>query len=170
MKYFAKALVILSLAPLSFAQEEASLDDILEELRALRAQVSSLEERIVSLESKKATETISITALEEQESEEKRRWIDRIRRELKRADVQATGGWTKPENWNRISVGQKADEAIEILGEPAKRKFSLKKRTDEIFIYEGDLSGNGTLIEGTLRIYKGKITDVEAPQFPKTNS
>ncbi len=167
MKTYLKCVLTALLFPIqaSLGQSEVTLENVLEELQALRAQVSALEARIESLESSGIA--AAITASESKiDSEERRNWFEKMRLELKKADAKAIGGWTKPENWTRISVGQKLEEVVEILGKPTKRKFSVKKKTDEILIYEGDLSGNGALIEGTIRIYKGKVNDIEAPRFP----
>ena len=54
---------------------------------------------------------------------------------------------------------------IAILGEPSARKFSIRKDTDEILIYESDLHGTGKLVRGEVRIYKGKVRRFSAPNF-----
>ena len=55
------------------------------------------------------------------------------------------------------------EEVIAILGELKAREFSIRKGTDEILIYEGDLHGTGKLVRGGARIYNGKVRRFSNP-------
>ncbi|MDG2255496.1 MAG: hypothetical protein P8L49_11110 [Opitutaceae bacterium] len=50
------------------------------------------------------------------------------------------------------------EEPVAILGEPLLKKFSIRKDTNEIFIYQGDLDGTGNPIKGEVRIRHNKVT------------
>ncbi len=52
-----------------------------------------------------------------------------------------------------------------ILGEPMDKKFSIRKDTDEVLIFRGDLDGKGYTVKDEVRIYKGKVNKILAPGF-----
>ena len=159
-KLFPLAAAFLFLTPsLSLASEE-KLDLILEELQALKKQVVALEERIAEMES-----IPDSVAMPTEQPKEKKRWIENMRVELKKADARARGPWTDPAIWQSVKVGMEEEEVLALLGEPTRRKFSIRKDTDEILIYEGDLEGTGELIEGEVRIYKGEVRRFVEPDF-----
>lgn len=162
---------ILGLASLcAFAfplQADEKLDQVLAELQSLREQVAALETRLEAVESNSAepssNQNIAPDAIQPRE---RKNWFDTMRVELKKAEVRASGAWTTPSSWDGIRTGLKEEEVIALLGEPTQRKFSVRRDTDEILIYEGDLEGTGELIEGEIRIYKGKVRRFTAPDFP----
>lgn len=167
-KKFLLALTLISLfASAQPALAEDKLDLILAELESLRQQVSELEARLEAVEghAQNATQASPTTANQVQPRERKS-WFDNMRVELKKAEVRASGAWTTPSTWDFIKTGLKEDEVIAILGEPTQRKFSVRRDTDEILIYQGDLEGTGELIEGEIRIYKGKVRRFTSPDFP----
>lgn len=160
-------LFVFSSLPLSpLFGDDAKLDAILAEVRALREQVSELEGRIAELEETLQGVPAAVASEAPQSKSEKRNWIDNMRVELKKAEARASGPWTEPASWTKISKGMDEEAVIAILGEPTSRKFSVRLDTDEILIYEGDLSGNGDLISGEIRLYKGKVRRFEAPDLP----
>lgn len=155
-------LSLLAIVPSAVRADTAS-DEILAELRALRAKVDSLEARIAQLET--APPKTASAAVEPAQTE--RKWFDRLNLELKKAEVRASGPWTTESTWQKVHVGMEVDALIDLLGEPTGRKFSVRRDTDEIFFYEGDLEGTGEAISGEIRIYKGKIRRFTAPDFPQ---
>ncbi|MBK1878802.1 hypothetical protein [Pelagicoccus mobilis] len=156
---------VLALAPNIQADER--LDQILNELKSLREQVANLEARLEAVESQPASNTVAQQqATGPIQPREKKTWFDNMRVELKKAEVRASGAWTTPSTWDGIETGQKVDEVIAILGEPTQRKFSVRRDTDEILYYQGDLEGTGELIQGEIRIYKGKVRRFTSPDFP----
>ncbi len=160
--------VLLCLIPIAPAAADDRLDQALAEIRALRESVQRLEARLEQLESDRAAEApaAAVAAAPDNDSGDLKNWFDSMRVELKKAEARASGAWTKPAVWEQIRAGMEEEEAIAILGEPTRRKFSLRKDTDEILVYEGDLLGDGDLVEGELRIYKGRVRRFEAPDFP----
>ena len=144
------------------AQAGEQLDHVLEELKALRQHVAQLEQRVQELESSKATAPeLSATAPAKQS------WMDNLRIELNKADARASGPWTTPSNWDSLKKGLTREQAIALLGEPTRVKFSVRKDTDEILVYEGDLTGSGEPVTGEIRIYKGKVARFQIPDFPE---
>lgn len=167
-----KPLPLLSLALIlalaTSARADEKLDQILAELKSLREQVADLEARLEAVE----TQSDEIVATQSGAPEavkprERKTWFDTMRVELKKAEVRASGAWTTPSTWDAIETGLDEDEVIAILGEPTQRKFSVRRDTDEIFIYQGDLEGTGDPIEGEIRIYKGKVRRFIVPDFPE---
>lgn len=149
------------------ANAEERLDQILEELQSLRQQVANLEARLDAIENKSETaNNPQATAPANTKSREGKTWFDNMRVELKKAEVRASGPWTNPAAWKQIQNGLKEKQVLAALGEPTQRKFSVRRDTDEILIYRGDLEGTGVPIEGEIRIYKGKVRRFTAPDFP----
>jgi hypothetical protein len=95
----------------------------------------------------------------------KDKWFENLRIELRKADVRASGAWTVPEIWDRVALKMSPEEAVAILGEPLLKKFSIRKDTDEIFIYQGDLDGTGNPIKGEVRIRHNKVAKIVPPTF-----
>ena len=158
------ALFIL-LGPIHHVSGQAENDPlapVLEQLRQLTERVAALEQRIAQIESTPPSLT---PANQPTDEKGKTRWINQLRTDLRKADAKATGPWTEAANWQKISLKMKEDEALEILGKPTRSKFSIRKDTDTIHIYEGDLDGTGKLYEGEVRIYKGKVSDILVPEF-----
>ncbi len=157
-------LLLFAALPSGILADEAKIDLILEEVAALRQEVAQLQQRVDALE----TRPVAKAPPSEQNApiDKPKRWYDNMRIELKKAEARASGPWIEAENWKLVENGMKEDDAIAILGEPTRRKFSVRKDTDEILIYEGDLNGEGELVSGEIRIYKGKIRRFVAPDFP----
>ncbi|MBC2606647.1 hypothetical protein [Pelagicoccus albus] len=144
-------------------QADPKLDEILAELQSLKGEVAALNQRVEALEKQESQELASPTT---SPSKGNKKWIDSMRVELKKAEVRASGPWTNMTPWEKIENGMEEEEVVELLGEPTARKFSVRRDTDEILVYEGDLEGNGELIEGEVRIYKGKVRRFTVPDFP----
>lgn len=153
-----------ALAPISLKADD-SLEQVLSELKALRQQVASLETRIEALEGAPASPSLEAESAGLQPRERKN-WFDNMRVELKKAEVRASGAWTTPSTWDQVQDGMSTDEVIALLGEPTLRKFSVRRDTDEILHYQGDLEGSGEPIEGEIRIYKDKVRRFTTPDFP----
>lgn len=161
----------LAALPLQAQAEQATLNRILEEVRALNEKVASLEKRISEMEGK-ATQTATVpaevaafVAANPPPKENKDKWYENLRIELRRADARASGEWVKPDAWSKIALKMKPEEVIAILGEPSFKKFSIRKDTDEIYHYEADLEGTGELTKGEVRIYRNKVSKIVAPKF-----
>lgn len=162
-KPFSLLLLVLSPAAL-FADDK--LDQVLAELAALRQQVDSLEQRLEAIEAQPPAAAAPAASAERGD---RKNFFDAMRVELKKADVRASGEWTKPETWESLKKGMEEEEVIALLGEPIDRKFSVRLDTDEILYYRGDLDGTGELIEGEVRIYKGKVRRFVVPDFATAN-
>ena len=125
---------------------------ILAEVRVLNEKVANLEKPVAAFESDSeeapavARAAIEYAATNRPLVEEKSRnkCHENRRVEFQKADVLASGNWVKPESWKRIETKMTPEEVIAILGEPTARKFSVRKDTDEILIYEGDLMGRAS--------------------------
>ena len=167
MRATAFLLLATCFTPIAFSQssEQATLDMILAEVRTLNEKVANLEKRVAVFESNSEEAPEAIRAAIEYaaanpppvEGKSPNKWYENLRVELKKADVRASGNWVKPESWERIETKMTPEEVIAILGEPTARKFSIRKDTDEILIYEGDLHGDtGKLVRGKSASTKAK--------------
>ena len=163
-----RLLCLLALASTSASfGADPKIDQALDELRALRAQVSVLETRIEALEAEQASPADAMeSSSEDVQPRQSKTLFDRMRVELQKAEVRASGPWTTPSTWDAVETGLSVEEVVELLGEPTARKFSVRRDTDEILHYRGDLEGTGEPIEGEIRIYKGKVRRFTAPDFP----
>lgn len=150
-------------------QADEKIEQILSELQALRQQVTTLEERVKTLETENAAAVAALESNSDVQPRQRKNLFDNMRLELKKAEVRASGAWVNPSSWNAIKNGLKVDEVIAALGEPTARKFSVRRDTDEILYYRGDLEGTGEPIEGEIRIYKGKVRRFTLPDFPSEN-
>jgi outer membrane murein-binding lipoprotein Lpp len=163
----------LATLPLQGQTDQATLDRILSEVRALNEKVASLEKRIAEMEGNAPApqaasvpaEVAAFVAANPPPKENKEKWYENLRIELRKADARASGEWVKPEAWSKIALKMKPEEVIAILGEPSFKKFSIRKDTDEIFHYEADLKGTGKLTKGEVRIYRNRVSKIVAPQF-----
>lgn len=160
--FFVVPLALLALLNTARAADDR-IDELIAEVRALKEQVALLEDRIQALEGQRGLAESSET---EGKRNDSRSWFDSMRVELKKAEVRASGSWTEPQSWTKISKGMKKEEVIDVLGEPTTIKFSVRKDTDEILVYEGDLTGEGQPARGEVRIYKGEVRRFEVPDLP----
>lgn len=164
--------VLLFIAP-SFATDatQATLDQILAEIKSLNEKVTALEARLAQYEGTAAESqsvppaAVAYAASNPPPKGEKDKWYENLRIELRKADVRASGDWVNPDAWDQLELKMKPEEVVAILGEPMNTKFSIRKDTDEIFIYEGDLDGQGNVVKGEVRIYKGKVNKIVPPSF-----
>ncbi len=165
----ALVLIGFALLPHSAFPAEATLEQILAEVRALSAKVDALEKRLEQYEEVDAVSealpraAVAYAAENPPPAGDKNKWYENLRIELRKADVRASGDWVKPEAWDKIATKMKPDEVIAILGEPTDRKFSIRKDTDEILIYKGDINGDGEPEYGEVRIHNGKVRRFQAP-------
>jgi len=159
---FIFALALAAITTGSSQTDEAPIAAILEELKSLRSKVDSLEKRLETLESP-STQQADVGAT--MNEKEKTTWINRLRTDLRKAEFKAIGGWTEATNWEKISDRMSEKAVLEILGDPTRSKLSIRKDTDMIHIYEGDIDGSGKLIKGEVRVRKGKVSEIQRPEF-----
>ena len=167
------ALLYLAALPLQAQSDQATLDQILSEIRALNEKVASLEKRIAEMEGGASApppaavppEVAAFVAANPPPKENKEKWYENLRIELRKADARASGDWVKPETWSKIALKMTPEEVIAILGEPSFKKFSIRKDTDEIYHYQADLNGTGEVTKGEVRIYKNKVSKIVVPNF-----
>ena len=168
---FSIAALLLAANVYSADASQANLDQILAEIRALNEKVSSLEARLAQFENTAETAAAlppavaAYAATNPPPKGSKDKWYENLRIELHKADARASGAWVKPETWDRIALKMSPDDAVAILGEPSLKKFSIRKDTDEIYIYQGDLDGSGEITKGEVRIYRNKVSKIVAPSF-----
>lgn len=173
MKRLLSLFFFLLFSNFSFAADASqdTLNQILAEIKLLNEKVSALEARLAKYEevSEVSNEipqaAVAYAAANPPPKGDKNKWYENLRIELRKADVRASGDWVNPDAWDKLALKMKPEEVVAILGEPMDKKFSIRKDTDEIFIYKGDLDGQGNVIKGEVRIYKGKVNRIFAPSF-----
>ena len=173
MKRAVSLLSILMLSSTSFAADfaQATLDQVLAEIKSLNEKVSALEARLAKYEEVSEVPNAVPQAADAYAASnpppegDKNKWYENLRIELRKAEVRANGDWVNPDAWDKLALKMKPEEVVAILGEPMDKKFSIRKDTDEILIYRGDLDGQGNTVKGEVRIYKGKVNKVLAPGF-----
>lgn len=164
-------LLVFSNATIAADVNQDTLDHILAEIKSLNEKVSALEARLAQYEEVAEVSNavppaaVAYAASNPPPKGNKDKWYENLRIELRKADVRASGDWVNPDAWDKLALKMKPEEVVAILGEPMDKKFSIRKDTDEIFIYEGDLDGQGNTIKGEVRIYKGKVNKILAPSF-----
>ena len=162
---------MLSGASFAADLEQATLDQVLAEIKSLNKKVSALEVRLAKYEG--ISEVCNAfpqaadahAAYNPPPKGDKNKWYENLRIELRKAEVRASGDWVNPDAWDKLALKMKPVEVVAILGEPMDKKFSIRKDTDEILIYRGDPDGQGNRVKGEVRIYKGKVNKILAPGF-----
>ena len=173
MKRAVSLLSILMLSSTSFAADfaQATLDQVLAEIKSLNEKVSALEARLAKYEEVSEVPNAVPQAADAYAASnpppegDKNKWYENLRIELRKAEVRASGDWVNPDAWDKLALKMKPEEVVAILGEPMDKNFSIRKDTDEVLIYRGDLDGQGNTVKGEVRIYKGKVNKILAPGF-----
>ncbi len=151
--------------------ERATLDQVLVEIKSLNEKVSALKVRLAKYEEvSEVPNTVPRAAVAHATSnpspkDDKNQWYENLRIELCKAEVRASGDWVNPDAWDKLASKMNPREFVAILGEPMDKKFSIRKDTDEVLIFRGDLEGKGYTVKDEVRIGKGKVNQILAPGF-----
>jgi len=182
-KLFAIA-VLFSIANALLGQDAVSNSDLSRKLDLILLKVDSLETRIDAIEGKNSKPTPpapqpapSVQAKQPapvpapkpipQESQEKKSFFQKIKKELKIEQAQAAGPWTKPESWKEIRKNISSFQVRRALGNPNKIKHSLNPRIQQVYRYEGDLDGDGTEEQGVVNFHRDRVVSFESPFHEK---
>tara|TARA_B110000037_G_scaffold187772_1_gene218596 strand:- start:307 stop:843 length:537 start_codon:yes stop_codon:yes gene_type:complete len=169
------ALLSLIFIPLNVAQAQATLEEVLAEVKALKGEVEKLEDRISTLEGA-APVAAQNTAVEQSLApseptvkagppKQDKHWYQKFGISLEHSDKEAKGKWTIAENWEKLEEGMKEDEVFAILGEPTRTLETIKKRVDVIHIYRGLIHQQTLKVQGKVKIYRGKVVSIEMPEL-----
>ena len=182
-KLFAIA-VLFSIANALLGQDAVSNSDLSRKLDLILLKVDSLETRVDAIEGKKNKPTPStpqpappVQAKQPapvpapkpipQESQEKKSFFQKIKKELKIDQAQAAGPWTNPESWRQIRKNISSFQVRNTLGNPTKIKNSLNPRIGQVYRYEGDLDGDGMEEKGVVNFLRDRVVSFESPFHEK---
>ena len=75
--------------------------------------------------------------------------------------------WTRPEQWDGIKKGLKAEQVVELLGYPPRSLDSLKPRIDKVYWYETSIRDRSSHMRGKISFRKGRVVSFEKPDFDR---
>ena len=153
-------------------------EEINRKLDLILDKVSGLEHRITTIESestkiKKEISKVKKTATEAksasnaisipQDPEEKKSFLSNLRNQLRSQEANSSGPWTKKENWDKVEKNMTEFNARKILGDPDKIKNSHNPRIENVYMYVGDLNGDGVEEIGLINITRNRVHSFVSP-------
>ena len=169
---------LIACATLS-AQEAPTTKSFIEEVSALKQRVAALELRLAKLEARPEpprppSEPLAFDRPRSPSENTKgiignikssgNSLIEDLRNGFSSTNRPAQGAWTKPENWLKVQKGMASAQVEQVLGKPYALKKSIKLRVDNYWLYIGKLP-SGSILEGRVRFYKGKVSSFDIPKF-----
>lgn len=182
-KLFAIA-VISSIANVLTAQETVSNADLSQKLDLILLKVDSLEKRVNTIEGRgtkptsptpqpappvqsKQHEQVASSKALPKNGQEKKSFLQKIKKELKVDQAQAAGPWTNPESWRPIRKNISSFQVRSTLGNPTQIKHSLNPRIEQVYRYKGDLDGDGVEEEGVVNFHRDRVVSYNSPFHEK---
>jgi hypothetical protein len=172
---------ILFLAITLLAEEGNNIQQLHDEIHALKQRVAALELRLAEQQTKlikavshaeparpinspvQNTKTIKGGILGNIKSSGNNLMED-LRNGFHSTSKSAEGKWTNSGNWIKIQKGMHRQQVEDLLGKAAAVKKSIKLKVDDYWLYIGK-TPNGNTLQGRVRFYKGRATSWETPRF-----
>ena len=170
--------VLIACTSLS-AQQAPTTKSLMEEVSALKQRVAALELRLAKLEARPEpprppSEPLAFDRPKSPSENTKgiignikssgNSLIEELRNGFSSTNRPAQGAWTKPENWLKVQKGMASAQVEQVLGKPYALKKSIKLRVDNYWLYIGKLP-SGSILQGRVRFYKGKVSSFDIPKF-----
>ncbi|MBT4223197.1 MAG: hypothetical protein HOD72_01895 [Opitutae bacterium] len=173
--------VTLMLAKTLLAEQGNNIQQLHDEIHALKQRVAALELRLAKQQIK-LIETVShadpgrpINSTIPNAPQKKggilgnikssrNNLMEDLRNGFHSTNKPAEGKWTNSSNWIKIQKGMQRQQVEGFLGKAAAVKKSIKLKVDDYWLYIGKVP-NGDTLQGRVRFYKGKVTSWEAPKF-----
>ena len=161
---FTSLFFLLLLASPAWPSDGDTSAAILDELRKLNENVSRLEQRVAQQEEQIVRYSVEeITASREASGQDSSGLVQRVVEAVKLNEQQTNFPWLDDDLWSRVEKGMSADEVVALLGEPTVEEPSLHKRVDTVFSYIGRRAMGNEKVVGKIKLYRGKVVEVEAP-------
>ena len=156
------------------AQQGPTVQQLQEEIQALKQRVTALELRLAKHETKAEPPRPAPAPLSSASAPSggilgnlksgSNNLLADLRSGFHSTSKPADGKWTDPENWLKVQKGMARQQVEQVLGKPEAVKSSIKMRVDDYWLYIGKFPSGKTL-QGRVRFYKDKVTSLENPKF-----
>ena len=164
MKVLPLGLVLASSYLATFVHAESEFElKILEELRALNANVDRLEARVLELESRLEPDRSMLADQSAGNIEQNNSMIDRVVDAVWVREESINYPWLDSTKWGAIEIGMSSEEVLQILGKPTTDEPSLNRRVDVVYTYRGRRSGTGEKVTGKVRFFHDEVVSIEVP-------
>jgi hypothetical protein len=133
-------------------------------LSTLERENKKLTERVIELEKVQTNVKASdLTAYLTQNENDKNKFLEVFRRELKSNIDKSRGPWTKPEGWETIRNRMSEFSVREALGKPTRIRPSVKPSIEIVYMYVGDLNSDGVDEEGYVNFKDKRVVSFKSP-------
>lgn len=160
-----------------WGSDTVSNEELLTKIDFISERIKQLEDRIQSVEKEndqlrkeiiKSTQTdasklTDLAQILPSDPDQKKSFLDKLRFEINSNADKASGPWVNPENWKKIRKRMSNYEVRQILGTPTRIKPSVKPNIEQVYIYTGDLTADGTQEEGTVNFSDKRVVSFESP-------
>ena len=165
-----KSLIAHTLMLLCYSSLFASYDIALQvgklekRLSTLERENKKLTERVIELEKTQTNVKASdLPAFLTQNEDDKNKFLEVFRRELKSNIDKSRGPWTKPEGWKTIRNRMSEFSVREALGKPTRIRPSVKPSIEIVYMYVGDLNSDGVDEEGYVNFKDKRVVSFKSP-------
>ena len=160
------------------AESSVSNAELSKKLDLILGKVGGLEERIDKLESestavRKDVQAVAKTAKEAKVAskswdvpegeKEKQSFYNKLKNEIYSQEAKDSGPWAKKESWKEVRNNLTRFQIRKKLGDPHQVKQSLQPRIDQVYLYSGDLNGDGENEHGTVNFFRDRVVSYESP-------
>lgn len=133
-------------------------------LSTLERENKKLTERVIELEKVQTNVKASdLTAYLTQNENDKNKFLEVFRRELKSNIDKSRGPWTKPEGWKTIRKRMSEFSVRDTLGKPTRIRPSVKPSIETVYMYTGDLNSDGIDEEGYVNFKDKRVVSFKSP-------
>tara|TARA_Y200000002_G_C22472507_1_gene575209 strand:+ start:165 stop:689 length:525 start_codon:yes stop_codon:yes gene_type:complete len=133
-------------------------------LSTLERENTKLTERVLELEKGQTNaKAIDLPTYLPQNENEKKKFLEVFRRELKSNRDLSSGPWTKPEGWKTIRKRMSEFSVREALGQPTRIRPSIKPSIEIVYFYIGDLNSDGIDEEGYVNFKDKRVVSFKSP-------
>ena len=167
-----------------FAQESVSNAELSRKLDLILGKVGGLEQRVGKLESenkavKKEVTQVAKSAEEAKSAAEKKSatpslsvpednkakasFFQNLKNQIYSQEAKDSGPWAKEESWKQIQKNITRAQVRRIMGNPHRVKLNNNPRIDQVYLYEGDLNGDGVEETGEINFFMDRIVSFKSP-------
>jgi len=160
------------------AEPAVSNAELSRKLDLILGKVGGLEERVGKLESenievKNEVKAVAKTANEvkaaskslylPKDRKEKQSFFNKLKNEIYSQEAKDSGPWAQKESWSDVRNNLTRFQIRKKLGDPHEVKLSLQPRIDQVYLYSGDLNGDGKKEHGIVNFFRDRVVSYQSP-------
>ena len=177
MKYFYLSIIFVLNFTL-LGESDVSNAELSRKLDLILGKVGGLEERVGKLESenievKNEVKAVAKTANEvkaaskslylPKDRKEKQSFFNKLKNEIYSQEAKDSGPWAQKESWSDVRNNLTRFQIRKKLGDPHEVKLSLQPRIDQVYLYSGDLNGDGKKEHGIVNFFRDRVVSYQSP-------